>query len=62
MRERRWIWKAGVYVPTTCTLCGGKCSEKNIGDICIKCIHSVPMYIPNRQMEKFLQMKGENND
>lgn len=45
----------GNYV---CTFCESYCNQKNIGYVCIRCINTVPTYIPLEQIMRYLKIKN----
>ncbi len=40
-----------------CALCGGACVPKDIGDICVGCLETIPAHIPKEQTHKYLNLK-----
>ncbi len=46
-------WEGPEFV--LCDFCGAQCRVKTIGNICMGCITSVPIHIPNEQIVKYLR-------
>ncbi len=60
MSTLRWTVKDNEQeADSHCIICGKACVTKNIGDVCVACLDSVPDHIPNAQLVKYLRAKHE---